>query len=89
MKKLKMDNCKPINTPLNVDSSYQSMIKEKKVDPTFFKSLVESLRYLTCTRSDVLYVVGLVSRYIVAQTNTHLKTAKRIFRYIKGTINFS
>ena len=60
----------------------------ESIDPTFFKSLVGSLRYLTCTRPDILYAVGLVSRYMENPTTTHFKTAKRILRYIKGTIDF-
>jgi chaperone required for assembly of F1-ATPase len=58
------------------------------VNPTLFKSLVRSLRYLTCIRPDILYGVGLVSRHMEASTMTHLKTAKRILRYVKGTLDF-
>ncbi|XP_059629556.1 secreted RxLR effector protein 161-like [Cornus florida] len=58
------------------------------VDPTFFKSLVGSLRYLTCTRPDILFAVGLVSRFMERPTITHFKAAKRILRYIKGTLDF-
>ncbi|KAH9671981.1 hypothetical protein KPL70_017541 [Citrus sinensis] len=58
------------------------------IDPTFFKSFVGSLRYLTCTRPDILYAVGLVSRYMENPKTTHFKAAKRILRYIKGTTNF-
>ncbi|KAH9719925.1 hypothetical protein KPL70_005931 [Citrus sinensis] len=36
----------------------------------------------------VLYVVGLVSRYMENPKTTHFKAAKRIIRYIKGTTNF-
>ncbi|XP_028959409.1 secreted RxLR effector protein 161-like [Malus domestica] len=60
----------------------------ENVDPTFFKSLVGSLRYLTCIRLDILYVVELVSHYMENPTTTHLKTTKRILRYLKGTVNF-
>ncbi|GAU35304.1 hypothetical protein TSUD_389290 [Trifolium subterraneum] len=56
-------------------------------DPLLFKSLVGSLRYLTCTRPDILYAVRVVSRYMEHRTTTHLKAAKRILRYIKGTTN--
>ena len=59
------------------------MKKGENVDPTLYKSLVGSLRYLTCTRPDILYVVGVVSRYMEAPTTTHFKAAKRILRYIK------
>ena len=59
-----------------------------KVDPTLYKSLVGSLRYLTCTRPDILYAVGVVSRYLENPTITHLKEVKRTLRYLKGTTNF-
>ncbi|KAK3037025.1 hypothetical protein RJ639_031599 [Escallonia herrerae] len=52
------------------------------------ESLVGSLRYLICTRPDILFGVGLVSRYMEAPTTSHLKVAKRILRYIKGTLDY-
>lgn len=53
------------------------------MDPTYFKSLVGSLRYLTCTRPNIHYCVGLVSRYMEAPIINHMKAAKRILRYLK------
>ncbi|KAG6466231.1 hypothetical protein ZIOFF_075949 [Zingiber officinale] len=88
LKKFKMDNSKSINTPVECGVKLSKYDEEEKVDLTFFKSLVGSLRYLTCTRPDILYVAGLVSRYMEDPTTTHLKIAKRILRYIKGTIDF-
>ncbi|KAG6507176.1 hypothetical protein ZIOFF_032517 [Zingiber officinale] len=88
LKKFRMDNSKSINTPVECGVKLSKHDEEEKVDPTFFKSLVGSLRYLTCTRPDILYAVGLVSRYMEDPTTTHLKIAKRILRYIKGTIDF-
>jgi len=60
----------------------------EKIKSTTFKSLVESLRYLTCTHPDIFYGVGLVSRFMEIPTMTHFKALKRILRYIKGTIDF-
>ncbi|KAG6510355.1 hypothetical protein ZIOFF_028365 [Zingiber officinale] len=88
LKKFKMDKSKPINTPVECVVKLSKHDEEEKVNPTFFKSLVGSLRYLTCTRLDILYAVGLVSRYMEDPTTTHLKIAKRILRYIRGTIDF-
>ncbi|KAM2065116.1 hypothetical protein EV1_027912 [Malus domestica] len=88
LKKFKMDDCKPISTPMECGVKLTKHDEGERVDPTFFKSLVGSLRYLTCTRPDILYAVGLVSRYMENPTTTHLKTAKRIIRYLKGTVNF-
>ena len=61
---------------------------EEKVNLTLFKSLVGSLRYLTYTRPYILFGVGLVSHYMEAATMTHLKIAKRILRYLKGTLDY-
>lgn len=60
----------------------------EKFNPTSFKSSIGSLRYVTCTRPDILYGVGLVSLYMEAPTPTHLKEAKRICCYVKDTIDY-
>ena len=88
LKKFKMNDCKPISTPMECGVKLSKNEKGEKVDPTFFKSLIGSLRYLTCTRPNILYVVGLVSHYMETPTTTHLKATKRILRYTKGTIDF-
>ena len=59
----------------------------KVIDPTLYRSLVGCLRYLTCTRPDILYGVGLVSRFMEEPKETHWKAAKRILRYLQGTLS--
>ncbi|XP_050897081.1 secreted RxLR effector protein 161-like [Lathyrus oleraceus] len=83
-----MDDANPVGTPMECGSKLSKHENGEIVDPTLYKSLVGSLRYLTSTRPNILYVVGVVSRYMEAPTTTHFKTAKRILRYIKGTTNF-
>ena len=56
------------------------------VDVTEYKQLVGSLLYLTATRPDLMYAVGLISRYMEKPTEMHLQAAKRIIRYLKGTM---
>lgn len=80
-----MQHCKPIATPaepglkLNVDST------SEPVNPTLFKSIAGSLRYLTISRPDIMYAVGSVSRFMEKPKQDHWSAAKRILRYIKGT----
>ncbi|CAL1381539.1 unnamed protein product [Linum trigynum] len=82
-----MENCNPVSTPAECGLKLSKDDKGEKVNSTKFRSLVGSLRYLTCTRPDILYAVGLVSRYMEAPTMSHWNAAKRILRYIKGTID--
>lgn len=58
------------------------------VDPTEFKSIVGSLRYLVHTRADISYAVGVVSRYMERPTVLHMNSIKRILRSVKGTLEF-
>ena len=52
-----------------------------------YKQLVGSLMYMTATRPDLMYVVCLLSRFMSTPTELHLQAAKRVLRYLKGTIN--
>lgn len=58
---------------------------EGQVNASNYRSLVGSLRYLTCTRPDIAYSVGILSRYMEDPRHSHLKAIKRILRYIRGT----
>ncbi|XP_065879565.1 uncharacterized mitochondrial protein AtMg00810-like [Euphorbia lathyris] len=87
LKKFKMENCNSVSTPVECGIKLTKDEGGDRVNPTLFRSLVGSLRYLTCTRPDILYAVGLVSRYMEAPTVPHWNAAKRILRYVKGTTN--
>ena len=88
LKKFKMDDSNPVGTLMECRIKLSKHEEGNKVDPTLYKSLVGSLCYLTCTRPDILYAVGVVSRYMENPTRTHLKAAKRILRYLKGITKF-
>ncbi|XP_070662340.1 uncharacterized protein [Malus domestica] len=58
------------------------------VDITMYKQIVGSLMYLITIRPDIMFVVSLISRYMERPTELHLQAAKRVLRYLKGTIDF-
>ncbi|XP_050889290.1 secreted RxLR effector protein 161-like [Lathyrus oleraceus] len=57
-------------------------------DETYYKQIVGSLMYLTSTRPDLMFATSLISRYMSKPTKLHLQIAKRILRYLKGTMGF-
>lgn len=50
--------------------------------------MIGGLRYLVHTRPDIAYSVGIVSGYMEKPTMMHQLAAKRILRYVKGTLNY-
>ena len=55
------------------------------MNSTEYQSLIGSLRYLTHTRPDLLFSVGILSRYMENPSQEHYNGVKRVLRYVKGT----
>ncbi|XP_057789848.1 secreted RxLR effector protein 161-like [Salvia miltiorrhiza] len=83
-----MEDCKAINTPVECRIKLSKNDGGEKVYLKLYKSLFGSLRYLTCTRPDIVYATWLVSHYMEVPTIMHIKATKRILRCLKGTINY-
>ncbi|GKE97113.1 hypothetical protein Tco_1581968 [Tanacetum coccineum] len=59
----------------------------KVVDPIRYHGMIDTLMYLTSSRPDLQFDVCMCARYQTKPTEKHLHTVKRIFRYLRGTIN--
>ena len=44
--------------------------------------------YLTATRSDLMFVVSLISCFMECPTQKHFVAAKRVLRYLKGIVDY-
>jgi len=51
-----------------------------------YRRIVGSLIYMTITRPDLSYAVGVVSQFMQTPGKPHLDVVKRILRYIKHTL---
>jgi hypothetical protein len=60
----------------------------KDADGTLDRQLVGSLNYLTTTRPDISYAVSILSQFMDKTNESHWKAAKKVLRYLKGTMNF-
>ncbi|GJZ17387.1 hypothetical protein Tco_0553510 [Tanacetum coccineum] len=57
-------------------------------DPSYYRSLVGGLNYLTNTRPDIMFSVSGLSRYLHMPTMHHLGAATRVLRYVAETYDF-
>ena len=86
--KFEMDSCNTVSNPSKTNSKLDECIKEEKVDSTMFRQIVGSLRYLCNNRPYICYSVSVISKFMHDPRKSHMVAAKRILRYIKGTIDF-
>ncbi|GKA15643.1 hypothetical protein Tco_0695390 [Tanacetum coccineum] len=57
------------------------------VDQTKYCSMVGALMYLTASRPNIVHATCYCARYQAKPTEKHLTAVKRIFRYLKDSIN--
>ncbi|GJT22116.1 retrovirus-related pol polyprotein from transposon TNT 1-94 [Tanacetum coccineum] len=87
LKKYGMESCDPVDTQMVEKSKLDEDTQGKAVDPTHYRGMVGTLMYLTCSRPYLVYAFCMCARYQARPTEKHLHVVKRIFRYLRGTIN--
>ncbi|KAG6499797.1 hypothetical protein ZIOFF_039589 [Zingiber officinale] len=75
------------STPLDVNTRLHRDEGTCLSDPRPFRTLVGSLIYLTITRPDIAFSVGMVSRYMQEPRKPHFEEAKKILKYVNSTLN--
>ena len=83
-----MLNCKPTPTPMNANEKLVVDDGNGMSSVRYYRSIVGGLNYLSHTRPDIAYAISVVSRFMHGLTKHHLGVAKRILRYVVGTIGF-
>ncbi|KAK0595647.1 hypothetical protein LWI29_008688 [Acer saccharum] len=85
VKRFGLENGKDFETPMSTTLKLDKDEKGKSVDQSLYRSMIGSLLYLTASRPDICFSVGLCARFQANPKESHLKAVKRIIRYIKGT----
>ncbi|XP_060180155.1 secreted RxLR effector protein 161-like [Lycium barbarum] len=57
-------------------------------DVTMYRQLVGSLIYLTQTRPDISFAVGVISRYMHNPKKHHIEALRRILRHVKSAMDY-
>nr|GEU56663.1 retrovirus-related Pol polyprotein from transposon TNT 1-94 [Tanacetum cinerariifolium] len=82
-----MDKGQSIGTPIATKPKLDGDLSGNPVDQTDYHSKIGSLMYLTSSRPDIVQAVCFYARYQSRPTKKHFKEVKRIFRYLRGTVN--
>ena len=81
--------CRTVTTPLDPGASetlvpYQGTASEDQIKQ--YQSLIGRINYLaTQTRCDIAFTASILSRFLVNPAPVHMKSAKRVLQYLKGT----
>jgi len=85
LKKFEIESYKDATTPMSTNCYISADEVGTVVDQTKYRGLIGSLLYLTASRPDIIFVVCLYTRFQSSSKESHLKVAKRILKYLKGT----
>nr|GEV39380.1 hypothetical protein [Tanacetum cinerariifolium] len=86
-KRFGMENCDTVPTPIVKQAKLKLDLVGKPVVHTDYRSMVGSLMYVTSSRPDIMFATCMCARYLTNPNEHHVSAVKRIFCYLKGTIN--
>ena len=88
MKKFGLEFASSVRTPMSLNVKLTIDLLGKNVDLSLYRSMIGSLFYLTASRLDISYSVGVYARYQSNPKESHVIALKRIIKYVKITADF-
>nr|GEV08688.1 retrovirus-related Pol polyprotein from transposon TNT 1-94 [Tanacetum cinerariifolium] len=82
-----LDDRLNVDTPMVEKSKLDEVKEGKAVDSSYYRGMIGTLLYLTASRPDIQFAICMCARYQAQPTEKHLHAVKRIFRYLRGTVN--
>ena len=88
MKKFGLESVSSVRTLMSPNVKLTIDLLGKYVDSSLYRSMIGSLLYLTTSRPDISYSVGVCARYQANPKESHMIALKRIIKYVKTTADF-
>lgn len=88
LRRFDMENSNSVGNPIVPGSKLDLDEGGEPVDETYYKQIIGSLMYITITRPDLQFYVSLLSCYMSKPTTLHFQAAKRVLRYLRGTVDY-
>ena len=88
VKKFGLESTSSVRTPMSPNVKLTVDLLGKSVDGSLYRSMIGSFFYLTASRPDISYSVGVCARYQANPKQSHMTAFKRIIKYVKTTAEF-
>ena len=92
--RLGMQDCAPVPTPLTLtttepqgEGGIPTSPPLSPPDHLLYRDMVGSINFLVGTRPDLAVAVSRLAQHLAAPTDVDMQAAKRVLRYVRGTIN--
>jgi hypothetical protein len=88
LKRFNQFDCKPVYTPFDASMKLYPNTG-RAVNQLEYARVISCLMYaMTCTRPDIAYVVGKMSKYTSNPSHIHWNAVHRILRYLRRTMDY-
>ena len=88
LKRFEHIDCKPVSTPYDPSSQLKKN-REHSVAQIEYAQIIGSLMYLAnCTKSDIAYAIGRLSRYTQSLNQDHWVAIFRVLKYLRGPSDY-
>lgn len=84
----RMEECDVLSTPMIIGCKLSKDDESPKLYKTLYRSMIVSLLYLIASRPEIMQAVGMVARFQLSPKEFDMQARKRIFRYLKCTLDF-
>nr|GFA30419.1 hypothetical protein [Tanacetum cinerariifolium] len=82
-----LENCDSVPTPMVEQAKLKLDLDGKPVNHTDCRNMIGSLMYVTSSGPDIMFATCMYARYQANPNENLVSAVKRIFCYLKGTIN--
>ena len=88
VKKFELESASSVRTPMSPNVKLIVDLLGKSVDSSLYRSMIGSFLYLTASKPDISYSVGMCTRYQANLKQSHMTALKRVIKYVKITAGF-
>ena len=88
VKKFGLESASSVRTPMSPNVKFTVDLLGNSIDPSLYRSMIDSILYLIACRLDISYSVGVCTRYQANPKESHIIVIKCIIKYVKTTSNF-